>query len=144
MGEDCTRLSVADGGALDLQPEPRTWAWKSSCCVYISMNRSSRIIKTAIDADFLPTSPIMSANNNTHQAVEQKLSSQAEHHEHATIHHDAFNRRHSTTSERRGSIDLMKKNFDSANIEMCLPVKGHLEMIDDGAKDNSISSIAVS
>lgn len=89
----------------------------------------------------------MFANNDTQQAMEQKLASQAEHHENAAVSHDSFNRRHrmqSADNERRTSIDSMKKHFDQANVEMCLPVKGHLELSDDESASNSIDNIAVS
>lgn len=92
----------------------------------------------------------MSALNNTQQVVEQKLASESSHYEHVPIQQQAFNRRHSLTpgdapaGTRRGSIQSMKKSFDATNIQMTLPVPGHLEMTDDYAEENSIDDIAVS
>lgn len=92
----------------------------------------------------------MAAADNTQQVVEEKLVTQTEHHEFFPIQQQAFNRRHSLTTDglpkeaRRGSVESLKKSFDATNIQMTLPVQGHLEMTDDYAEGNSIDDIAVS
>ncbi len=95
----------------------------------------------------------MAAINNTQQVVEEKLVDQAQHVEQAPVQRDAFNRRHAPNyddhaqQQRRlstASIQSLRKNFDTANIEMVLPVQGHVEISDDYADGKGIDDIAVS
>lgn len=95
----------------------------------------------------------MAAINNTQQVVEEKLSSQAQHHENLPVTHQAFNRRHSVTADAQAtdrrrssvaSIASMRKSFNATNMQMVSPVQGHLEMSDDYAAGNGIDDIAVS
>ena len=92
----------------------------------------------------------MAALDNTHMTFEEKLAAHAEHHEHVPIQQQAFNRRHSAQSDygakqgRRSSVESIKKSFEATNIQMVLPVQGHIEMSDDFAEGNSIDDIAVS
>ena len=90
----------------------------------------------------------MSALDSTHQTFEEKLSAQAQHHEHVPVTHSAFNRRHSLAASaedapqrRRSSIAAMKASFDNTNIAMTFPIGHHLEMTDDADKGNSIDDI---
>lgn len=77
--------------------------------------------------------------DSTHWQLESKVTDKAhnaEHHEGTPVTHDAFNRRHSVSSEageRRGSLrrDSLSKNFEKANISMVMPDRTHLEMTDD-------------
>lgn len=85
--------------------------------------------------------------DNTHSTLESKIASDAQHYEHVPVTQTAFNRRHSlpdSTLEtpRRGSMASIKKSFEATNVQMVLPVSGHLEMNDDVlASNNNIDDI---
>ena len=85
--------------------------------------------------------------DNSHQTLESKIASEAEHYEHVPVAQQAFNRRHSVPENtlqpsRRGSVaDSIKKSFDATNVAMVWPVGNHLEMSDDMSESNSIDDI---
>ena len=85
--------------------------------------------------------------DNTHQTLESKIASEAQHYENVPITQQAFNRRHSVpentmaTSRRGSAADSIKKSFDATNVAMVWPVGNHLEMSDDMSTSNSIDEI---